>query len=800
MTLLALPVSTVAVYAQLSAIQTTRTINGIEVSGRFLEVWNKQGSERDSVYVNGLPITPRRSEISLDDGRVYEMQWFERARYELHPENPGPNDVLLGRLGLSRVEGLGKIDVSTGEVAHPTDFPFVGVSQPGGLGERKRWFPETRHTLSGKFLEYWNKYGGLSQFGFPLSEPFQEASQAEGKPFEVKYFTVQYFERNRFELHPEKPAPYDVELGLLGVEQYGMRAVPADALPIAPPKNVTTPRDEIRIGMLLEPGDLTFRSITPAAKRIRLLIEDGLVGRDDNDNLFPLDAWYVPTIENGGASYVGSEVDRYLRVKYKLRRGIKWSDGVELTSNDAVFAYKLVMDPDSQVADRAEYEKLQNVDNPDKYTVIYNYRSSRQARTLLNTLPANDKVTYSFLRPFVDQNRPVISRAYSEIGAIYPEHALGKIPISLIGEAPIARAPIGTGPYKVTRWTTGQEMVLTLNEHYTLTSAPLIKRITLKFVVDSNQVTTQVRTGDVDMVAGDYFTVPPADVGLKSAGIVIASRPASTWEHLDFHFDYGPFRERAVREAIFIAINRQRIVDQVYQGAGRVMNAPVPAGVYYSLDNPDFARNYPDIAAQYKLPIYSYDPERAKKLLEDAGWKAGPDGIRAKGGFRLSFEYGIVINSVRQRMQTLVVADLKAVGIDAVPKSYPASSSCWECPDDIWHNGIIKLKGLSSVGTRDSDFSEWLCPPPYDPRGPEDNRTIYCNRAVDDANTTLNNNLGSVVIAAAAQAQVNLMQDLVTVPLVQRPNIELVTSKLVNYKITNSTMSSFWNARQWYFR
>src|SRR5688500_2479730 len=79
-----------------SAQGASRTINGIAVSGRFLEVWSRRGSEQASVYMNGLPITEARAEISLEDGKSYTTQWFERARYELHPENTMPNDVLLG--------------------------------------------------------------------------------------------------------------------------------------------------------------------------------------------------------------------------------------------------------------------------------------------------------------------------------------------------------------------------------------------------------------------------------------------------------------------------------------------------------------------------------------------------------------------------------------------------------------------------------------------------------------------------------------------------------------------------------
>src|SRR4051794_36180742 len=188
----------------------------IAVSGRFLEEWSKQGSDANSVYVNGWPITPARPEISLTDGKTYSTQWFERARYEAHPENRAPYDVQLGLLGVALAEGRGSIDPATKEVRNPADAPFVGIDKPADAnGTTKVWFPETRHSVSGKILEYWNKYGGLKQFGFPLSEQFSEISTTDGKSY-----SVQYFERNRFEIHPENRAPYyEVELGLLGLEQ-----------------------------------------------------------------------------------------------------------------------------------------------------------------------------------------------------------------------------------------------------------------------------------------------------------------------------------------------------------------------------------------------------------------------------------------------------------------------------------------------------------------------------------------------------------------------------------------------------
>jgi len=777
------------------AAQNCRNMNKIDVCGRFLEIWNKQGNEQNSTYVNGLPITAQRNEISLTDGKTYSTQWFERARYEAHPENKAPYDVLLGLLGVTLTEGRGAVDPATKQVRTPADAAFVGIDKPGDTSATKVWFQETRHSVSGKILETWNKYGGLQQFGFPLSEQFKEIS-TDGKTYDV-----QYFERNRFELHPEiADVNYQVLLGLLGVQQYKMQAIAANDLPIAPPANVTSSRSEIRIGSPQEPSDLTPFNNALVTTRFRSLIEDQLTRRDDNENTYPQDAWFVPTLENGGARFLGVGEDQYLQVKYKIRRGIKWSDGVELTSNDAVFAWKLYMNPDAPVVSRTEFTKMQNVDNPDKYTYIQNYRSSKQVKAFLAGITAGDRDNYAFLNTFAEKNKPVISLFYSENDLILPEHVLGKIAPAKIPDSDFARNPVGTGPYKVDSWVTGQQMVLSVNPNYTLTAKPLVTKITAKFIADVNQMLAQIQTGDIDYITSEAFVAPPANqADLVAKGLSVVNRPAASWEHLDFYFDYPPFKEKAVREAIITAINRKRVVDTVYRGAGAVMNGTVPPGVVWSLENPDFAKNYPDVAAKWKLPIYAYDPEKAKSLLQNAGWVPGADGIRAKGGVKLSFEYATTINAIRQQIQALVVADLKAVGIDAVQKAYPAGDF-FDSPNPR-SLGVTKLGQFAYVGSKDYSNDQYLCSQVYNvEKNSGSNENRYCNPRVDELDSIIISDIDpKVQIPAMAEQQVLIMTDIEQVPVVQRANIEVVSGKLKNHKETNSQVTSFWNARQWYF-
>lgn len=156
------------------------------LSGAFLSYWQKNGV----LSIFGYPV----SEPFLESG--YTVQYFERARFELHPENTPPNDVLLSRLG---------IDFTATRV-----FPRIDSfeSVPDHV-----YFPETGHSLNYAFLSYWQTNGGLALFGYPISEEITERSAVDGKNY-----TVQYFERARFEYHPEyKGTPAEVLLGLLGI-------------------------------------------------------------------------------------------------------------------------------------------------------------------------------------------------------------------------------------------------------------------------------------------------------------------------------------------------------------------------------------------------------------------------------------------------------------------------------------------------------------------------------------------------------------------------------------------------------
>jgi hypothetical protein len=190
--------------AQAQTAQRCFTETGFCIEGRIREFWEQNGG----LPVFGYPTGPQQQETI--EGKQFQVQWFERNRLELHPENQRPYDVLLGRLGADRLAQQGR-----------DPFTFPKSQAQNGC----RYFAETQHNVCGDILKAWRASGlefdgqrgkseaeNLALFGLPLSDPMTE-TLGDGKQY-----TVQWFERARFELHPENQPPYNVLFGLLGNE------------------------------------------------------------------------------------------------------------------------------------------------------------------------------------------------------------------------------------------------------------------------------------------------------------------------------------------------------------------------------------------------------------------------------------------------------------------------------------------------------------------------------------------------------------------------------------------------------
>jgi glucose/arabinose dehydrogenase len=208
------------------------------IAGPLRAFWERHGG----LAVFGLPITPPQYEPV--EGRSYRVQWFERARFELHPESAPPYNVLLGRLGAQLLADAA---------------PAPAVEPPGDAADGCRSFAETGQRVCGAVLAAWRASGleldgragfaeaeSLALFGLPIS-PLESRTLADGRVYQV-----QWFERARFELHPENAPPYNVLLGRLGYELRGGIAPPAEpapgAVPTLPPPDEAAARLRVPAG------------------------------------------------------------------------------------------------------------------------------------------------------------------------------------------------------------------------------------------------------------------------------------------------------------------------------------------------------------------------------------------------------------------------------------------------------------------------------------------------------------------------------------------------------------------------
>jgi hypothetical protein len=244
---LVLAVVALAALAPSAGAQTAQRCfaeTGFCIEGRIRAFWEQNGG----LPVFGYPTGPQQQEQI--EGKPILAQWFERNRLELHPENQRPYDVLLGRLGADRLAQQGR------------DWFTFAKSQPQ---DSCRYFAETQHNVCGDILAAWRGSGlefdgtrgkseaeSLALFGMPLSDPLTE-TLSDGKQY-----TVQWFERARFELHPENQSPYNILFGLLGNEiRAGTAAAPQPQPPAVPCNDVPDPvNGRIRPGKCLGAGGM----------------------------------------------------------------------------------------------------------------------------------------------------------------------------------------------------------------------------------------------------------------------------------------------------------------------------------------------------------------------------------------------------------------------------------------------------------------------------------------------------------------------------------------------------------------
>lgn len=234
----------------------------------------------------------------------------------------------------------------------------------------------------------------------------------------------------------------------------------------------------------------------------------------------------------------------------------------------------------------------------------------------------------------------------------------------------VGTAPTGTGPFKFVSYSKSQQLVVERNDNY-WGDKPKLKTVTFKFIPDDNSRWLSLKTGEVDLI----YDLPRQllnEAG-KSPGTKTAVAPPGAAELMDLNRSgpepYTILQDTVVRRALAMSVDRKAIVDQVFTNAAQVSSTITPAPLLGS--------------AASQVTGVAFDPTKAKSMLDDDGWKVGPDGIRVKDGRRLSLTMinGIPPIDLRKPYPDFVQSELKSVGIEV---------KIDETPDQATYNDRLK--------------------------------------------------------------------------------------------------------------
>src|SRR5215813_1522806 len=303
---------------------------------------------------------------------------------------------------------------------------------------------------------------------------------------------------------------------------------------------------------------------------------------DEKGNFQPDLVAEVPTLDNGGISADG------LQWHLKLNEKAKWHDGTPFTADDVKFNIELIQNPKFLAGRRAGIDLIEDI-------------------KIVNPT----ELTFKLKKPYAPLPS-ILSWTF-----LVPKHLLEKVSDINKPDEFLAH-PVGTGAFKWVERVPGDHITLAANDAFHGTG-PYLEKVIFKYVPDLTVLYTQFQTGDVDYIGIQGITPDHYDEAKKLSDRYVTPVPQPFIENIAFNLGNPAFQDPAVREALYLAIDKQSIIGEIYYG--------LPTETESFLPKESWAFN-PD------LPKHEFDQDKAKKLLDDAGWKAGSDGVREKNGVR----------------------------------------------------------------------------------------------------------------------------------------------------------------------
>jgi peptide/nickel transport system substrate-binding protein len=334
----------------------------------------------------------------------------------------------------------------------------------------------------------------------------------------------------------------------------------------------------------------------------------------------PALAAVVPTLANGGISRDG------LEITYHLRHDVTWTDGVPVTSADVRWSWQAVMSSNNNIVSRHGYDDVASVDTPDRWTVAVHLK--RRFSPFVDTF-------------FTDSDAPMW---------VAPAHVLARYPN--INQVPFDAKPMVTdGPFRFLAWVRNDHITLVANDGY-YRGKPGLERVELKIVPDENTSVELLRTHDIDWLYQASIHLYPQVRAIPGTHVVWMN--VNGYYYVQMNTSRPPLNDLRVRQAIAAAVDKEELVTTTLFGQEQIASEDIPNWMW-----------------AYDPSIHSipYDPERARRLLSQAGYVPGRDGLMEKDGQPLSLLMVTETSNVTyKQLAEQIQAQLRHVGIEAEMK------------------------------------------------------------------------------------------------------------------------------------
>lgn len=508
------------------------------------------------------------------------------------------------------------------------------------------------------------------------------------------------------------------------------------------------PKGRIIVGMSQEPT--VFNPLMPKIEvddNVHFSIFDALFRMDETGVIVPNLASEVPTQENGGISGDG------LQWRVRLRDDVTWHDGEPFTAEDVKFTLDLIVNPDFRAWRTTGHNLVRDIE-----------------------IVSPTEITWRMEEPFA----PYMSFLTETF--IVPAHILQNE--SDLNAAQFNREPIGTGAFRWGQRTAGDNLTLVANAEY-FGEGPYIEELVFRYIPDMTVLFTQFQSGDIDVVGRSYITQDNYEAASTLPDRVVELVSAPSVESIYLNMGLPQFQDPAVREALYMALDRESIVDVLYYGLPQLTETFMPKQSFYYHDG---------------LPAQEFNLARAAEILDEAGWMPGPDGIRAKDGVRLSFTNSTTTGAhLREQAQQFIQQTFAEIGVEMTIENLPAAVM-W---GDFWVQSQFEtaMVGVTYLIAADPDASNRLHSGAIAAQGGRGSNTgQYANSEVDALLEE-----GTRTFDPEARREIYLRvqeivrNDLPFLPLFAYTQVYGRKAGIEGFVPNTNTRSEAWHAAGWYW-